>query len=373
MGNPLSATIGYFLALSALSSWDLLPSSTTVQAALFLAGASLTMSMDSGQWQRSSRFGRLVSLLGVALSVWLLLVSAFAFAEGTLNPSCLVVTVLAALPLTQVVVRRRSQLDLTLPASRMKFMYAGATLWAVAAIVDAVGAPSGLPLQFMSHERTFIAILVLTIRGRAWFGVVRLMVLAAVTISIVKYPSATSIIALSSGAGVLLIQRIERPARRMTTAGISLGVIALAAVNSSVLQKFYLATGRNDNSSTREYLWAQAQSIISASPLVGGHASLPVTAVFTQYGKNFVVPLHNTWLTVGVVGGVVAILLLFAISGAAVFAGLMGTRRTTPWLAPLAASLVTLTVNPTLDRPDTAALFWVLVLTAAASEKPRRQ
>lgn len=227
-----------------------------------------------------------------------------------------------------------------------------------------------------SHERVYVALFVLSLSRAANTKSISVLIWAGLVLSFVRYPSATTLLALV--VFVLLRAALRINLRRLwVIAGAIIASMAFVLVinGRSLLNEFYLLVGRTDNSGTREYLWAQAETVLAQSPWFGGAASVSITGLANVNGVVQPVPYHNSMLTVGVVAGWPAVallcaLLLIVILGE-VFSRKGSLASQSVWLPALAASVVSLAFNPVLEKPGLALIFYTLLALSLVRNESR--
>lgn len=366
--TSLSFSLAAALLLGVLDSVGLLPGSASVRSLICVVTVACTLLIDIPGIPIRGRLGVLTVIGGCLFGVYLSGLAASAAVRGVLSPDNVVVIVLACVPLlVGLVVKMRLKTRGIRPVGVL-LLKTSAVLWATRSLLDAATATAGVPLEFFSHERCFIALVILFIPAGRWYLAVRIAMLLAIAISMYKYPAATTAIVLLAAALTYLVMAVSRTTLRVGLAAVIAATAVVASSNNVLLERFYQMAGRTDNSSTREYLWAQATASIERSPLLGGAASTPIVAINERSGDLFLLPIHNTWLTLGMIGGVLAIVIFGLTLGSALLAGLVSKRPSALWLPALMGAAVTLSVNPTLDRPDTSLTFWLLVCSAVVLE-----
>lgn len=363
--------VGAVFALSALGHLGLLGASVSLQALLWLTVLTLAAAADGRRGFLLTRYGTRTLLVATLLGAWVIVLGTSAVFATALDPSVLVVIGACLSPTTMWVAAKCTSGRSPSTSTGARFALAACTFWALLALIDAVTAPPGSPLPFISHERTFMAVFLLfaPFTRRYARNTIRLIVGVALLVSFAKYPSATTVIVALVGGSAFGVMRLRRFSLRVAAIVSLAGGALYLGSGADRLGSFYERFGRNDNSLTREILWSQARSLIEYSPVQGGGARLPVTAMFTQGAQTFLAPLHNSWLTIGVVGGWVAITLLAVVCIRGLACGLVVRASDGYWFPPLCAAVVTLTVNPTFDRPDTGFFFWLLVLLSSVKPK----
>ncbi len=360
--TPLQLSFAGVLILSGLGGLGISAPSISVNAALYVLVIALGYILDRASFGHGGRLGRASLVMGCAFGLWLIALSFTSLVNGSMSPDTAVIVIPAVIPLLLAAsLGLRLGTDGLMPLGAPALRVA-ASFWVATAILDALTAEVGSPLQFLSHERTFIAVAIVSMPGAGAFLLARVGAGAAVLLSLSIYPSATSLAVILIACLVAVLLRIRSRTWRLVGAGIAATVSAVLLGATDTIGRLYIVMGRVNNSETREALWAQALTVIDSNLLVGGAVSMQISGTFERYGRVLQVPIHNTWLTLGVAGGVIAIAAFAATVGFAVLAGI--TAAQARWLPALAGAVVTLSVNPTLDRPDTAAAFWVLVCSA---------
>lgn len=368
-------TIATALVISSINSTGLLPSSPEVYvlAALALVVALIADHRGNGANYRLSGPGSVVAGM---LSLWLLLLTFIAIDSASWAPNTFVITYGAAVLLVAVIVRspavRAPAASSGRPAQALVF---GALLFALVSIIQGLDTIDGAWTQGLNHERMFIAVLCFTLPLGRHSMFVRVLVALAVAVSIFRYPSATTFVALLAAA---LTAMVLRGARRLwAVLALLLGVVAMLValpIVNDLLRFFYATIGRVDNSSTRRHLWSQANRILADNPVLGGAMSEPITGMAHINGITQPVPFHNTLLTLGVAGGYVAMVLFGLLVLLLLGRGLFGSERNLGhaklWVPSFVAAVVCISVNPVLEKLDTVLVFYALVVCGLLTVRP---
>lgn len=370
---PLPWTVPAVIVVCGLDSINVLPPSLWgyLTTAVILL---VTLIIDGGLARLSWQMRHIAVVVGAVFGAWMLLLAIRAIVSATWHVNTLIIIFGACILLAAPVLLRLAPAAVPRVEGRP---WSDNARSLAAAIFAAIGIVNGLstlgidsPTVGLNHESMFVAVWCLCLPIRRGAKSIKFAICVAIVISLIRYPAATSILAL---AAAILIAVALRSQRRM--AGLLLvaasGLIAIYILPrlEEGLAAFYGSVGRTDNSGTREFLWSQAQSIIALDPLAGGAASASIAGLANIRGIIQPVPFHNTLLTLGVVGGFVAIglfiLLLVVTLGYATFSA--GAERTyvRTWAPALLAAAVCLSVNPVLESLGTAAAFYVLILCAS--------
>lgn len=245
--------------------------------------------------------------------------------------------------------------------------YAAAFAFGILGLLDALNAPFGRPLTLLNHEKTFIAVYVLLMPRLRGSWLVKLVMAAGLTLSLHKYPAATTYIAVVLVLAAVLMLRMSRnPALLSVLAAGWLAILGFTGFLGEGLDSFYDAIGRGDNTATRLSLWNQAWSDVRQNPLAGGAMEERITGTGRIDGTLKPVPFHNSYLTLMVGGGFVALLLFSSFIAVVVFKALGESRAfraqyAVQWLPALLAALTSMTVNPIVDQLGSAVFFYVLL------------
>jgi hypothetical protein len=306
----------------------------------------------------------------VAYTAWLSSLSVFAVASGTFEPDVLV---LLAEPLPFVVGAFATRASLLRNRERFEVnvVHIAAAAYCALAILDARSTPDGSPVGLLSHEHFFVGIFALTLpknRGVLW---VRVLAVLALGMSFVAYPAAS---ALLQGAVAVIVAVLIRRPNRLTRNTLSfLGLAVAFYLGNAIrtwLPEFYRYFDRADNTTTRIYLWSVGVKIVEEHPIAGSAMTSPITSSFRQGGDTVVIPLHNSYLAVAVAGGLVALLLFLLLLLLPVVAGLLThgpvASRQRPLLPALAAAIVSMSVNPVIDRLETGLFVFALSFALSA-------
>lgn len=361
-------TVATGLALVSGDVTGLLTSGPSLRYALVFGALTISTFADVHATRR--RGSVLVTVPFVALAAWLTLLWLSAITAGQWQPNTLVVIYAA-------VVLALAATNMLLPGRRGRAgrshrwergVYAAALIFAVVSAVDAAAGETGSPVNLLSHERTFVSLYVLSLPKRRFTWVMRLTMLTALVISFVQYAAATTLLTVALAVAVAVIVHCSRhPVALTLTSSVLAGGLVLSGVAESVLGFFYSASGRVDNTSTREYLWAQALDIVDEGPVAGGATRISIAYLANIDGRISYAPIHNSYLTVMVVGGVVACALLVVGLTGLVLAGLarpLEERRDfgSQWLPAYIAVAVSMIVNPVIDKLGASLFFIVLTL-----------
>ena len=241
--------------------------------------------------------------------------------------------------------------------------------FALTALIDAYQTPAGMQPVLLGHEKAYLAVIVLAAPKFRGSQLVKFVVVVALGVAFIKYPSATvGFVAIVSLVCVWLLVARNRTSQNLRAAGliVSFGLISYNA--SDWVAQFYAATGRVDNTNTRLGLWDQALSTITTNPLTGSTASESITGLANIRGIIQPVPFHNSFLTLAFCCGVVAVILfglvLLAIVTSCLSSSLDNRKAAILWLPALLAGVVTMSVNPVLEKLGTALPLYALILCA---------
>lgn len=276
---------------------------------------------------------------------------------------------LVALPLIADV-PRRSQVGKTL-----ELFFALAVLcFCGAAVADIFATPQGNPPYVLSHERFFLAVLVVSLPRFRFSRITKIAVCATAVYSFVHYPSATVVTVALTVAGFLAINRLKvSPFKKIFAILMIVAGVVLVSTNQNVREAFYAAFGRVDNTETRFLLWSQATDILADSPLWGGAGSIPITATAYINGTFQPVPLHNSILSMTVVSGFIAVFLFLGSLMVLTFQSLdrvnFTSRSQASYFIPtVVAAFVSLSVNPSLDSLAESVSFYAILAMASLSQ-----
>lgn len=256
------------------------------------------------------------------------------------------------------------------PAWIVYLPYAAALVFGGLSLLDAVQAPVGRPLHLLNHEKSFIALFILLMPAAKGSIAVKLLTAAAMAVSLYKYPAATTLIAIALAVGaVLLLRFIPNPYPWVLLAAAALPVLGFTGLLFKGLDAFYRAIGRGDNNETRLSLWGQAWPHLVQNPLAGSAMQERITGVGRIDGVLRLVPFHNSYLTLMVAGGLVAIVFFALFVLAAFLVALKRPRpfrsaQATQWLPAILAALISMTVNPIIDELGSATFLYILLAVA---------
>jgi O-antigen ligase len=251
--------------------------------------------------------------------------------------------------------------------------YAAALVFGGLSLLDALDAPFGRPLHLLNHEKTFIALFILLMPPVKGGRPVKLLTAVAMVVSLYKYPAATTLIAIGLAAGaVVLLRLVPNPRPWVLLAVTVLPVLAFTGLLYKGLETFYHAIGRGDNNETRLSLWGQAWPYLAQNPFAGSAMEERITGVGRIDGVLRMVPFHNSYLTLMVAGGFIAITFFALFILAVLLEALKKPRpfrsgQATQWLPPILAALVSMTVNPIIDELGSATFFYIMLAVAVVS------
>lgn len=253
-----------------------------------------------------------------------------------------------------------------------------ALFYSLLALYNAAAAPFGSPPTFANHETLFILVAICLLAVRLKSAIVLVSVAAAIA-STVKYPTATLLLICITGALLAVLCRLvagQFLKIAVMVAGPAVALFYLYA-GQRIVELFYAKSSRTSNSSTRELLWSQGISTISKNIVLGGHGVQTITASAIINGKPMKVPLHNSILTLGVYGGMLAIsafILLIAYGAWCCVRNIAqnGLGSLGPLIA-LVALTISLLFNPALDKLAVAiclyaTMLWVLTQAPTRSD-----
>lgn len=242
--------------------------------------------------------------------------------------------------------------------------------FAFAALVDSVLTPAGFQPVLLGHEKAYLAVIALAAPKFRGSLLMKAIVVIALSIAFIKYPSATvAFVGLVAGICVWLLSARSRGSLILRSGGLVLCFTVISLNASTWVTQFYSATGRVDNTTTRLGLWDQALATIGKNPITGAAASERITGLANIRGIIQPVPFHNSFLTLAFCAGVVAVVLF----GVLLIAALLGCMSSSPrqlkaariWMPALFAGVITMSVNPVLERLGTALPLYALILCAA--------
>lgn len=255
-----------------------------------------------------------------------------------------------------------------LPASR--FFQWATYCFAGAALVDGILTPAGSQPILLGHEKAYLAVVALAAPRFSGVIAMKTTVVIALIVAFLKYPSATvAFVGLVAGICVWLLSAKTRGSLVLRTGGLVLCFAIISYNASRWVSQFYSATGRVDNTSTRLGLWDQALATIAKSPITGAAASERITGLANIRGIIQPVPFHNSFLTLAFCAGIVAVVLFGLLLSAALLACLSSSPRELRgaliWMPALFAGVITMSVNPVLERLGTALPLYALILCSA--------
>lgn len=374
---PLPWTTSGILVIAAVDALDALPPSAWGYAIVVVLTA-LTLLIDGHQERSAWRVNRVLRNLSLLYAGWLLLIGVAAMSDGRWSVSTLPIMFGGALLLVMPVLfnaappRAPSARVRRGGARALSSAFGGFALVGIVNGLSTLGIDS--PTVGINHENIFVALLGLTMPLTAGRRVVKSALVVAILVSLLRYPSATSVVAIFATISLVAVLR-----SRNRGVGIFLivagGFTALAVLPraEALLTNFYSSVGRTDNSATRDVLWEQALATIVADPLVGGAASVPIVGLANIRGEIQPVPFHNTLLTLGVYAGVVAIFGLVALILAVLLRAVLSREDSRvyarQWAPAFLAAATCLSVNPVLENMGTSIAFYVLVFCASLTPR----
>ncbi|MDV2976878.1 UNVERIFIED_CONTAM: O-antigen ligase family protein [Actinomycetes bacterium ARC8] len=251
-------------------------------------------------------------------------------------------------------------------------------IFAVSAVVDGLLTPWGEQPTLLGHEKAYLAVVLIGMPNSKTTRICKLLIIVGLCLAFTKYPSATTgFVLIVSALCFWLIRAETRASRNIRFIFLLLGFAVLSTSSAAVIAAFYRFFGRGDNTDTRLGLWEQALQTVTRSPWVGSAASEPITGLANIRGIIQPVPYHNSYLSLAACCGLTA-LLLFACSVVfAVLNSLSLTRvnreYTQLWLPALMAGLITMSVNPVLEKLGTALPLYALLLCGSISSAIREK
>ena len=367
---PRTATVG--LLLITLDVTGLLTFGPAPRYGLILVLLTLSVMADVNQSRR--RRGAEAGIPFVLLAGWLLTLWVGALVMSRWEDDTLVVIFTAMmLALGSLNMWFDGQPDSPAWSRWQAAPYVAGTLFALVAIVDASLGEHDSPVNLMSHERAFVAVYILSLPRRRRTWAMRGLVVVALLVSLYQYASATTALTLVLALGVGWIVRHARRALALAVgASVAAATLLVTGIAARILDAFYESSGRIDNTATREYLWAQGWDVVRESPVVGGATRVSITYLANIEGRITFVPLHNSYLTLLVVGGAVALVLLALGIVWMTVVGLaepleLRRRIGTQWLPTFICAAVSMLVNPVLDRLGNAVFLVVVTLIGLAA------
>ncbi|WP_147294417.1 O-antigen ligase [Arthrobacter sp. RT-1] len=375
---PRTVTIGLLFASGDYAGWSTHGPNARYLAVLFLVAAVIA---DYRRTVSSTQHTVALTLPVYLFLAWLWVLAIRALSMGTWANSTTVLIVPPLIILAASLLinsgwsanSRWPAVPRTNPTWISYAPYAAALVFGGLSLIDTINAPFGRPLNLLNHEKTFIAVYILLMPRYKGSLPVKVVVGAASVLSLYKYPAATTVIALVLALGALVLLRISRNPRPWSLLAFSLFfVFVITGVLKELLDSFYKTIGRGDNNETRLSLWDQAWSLIQPDPLAGGAMELRITGVGRIDGVLQLVPFHNSYLTLMAAGGLVALVLFSAFITAVFFRTLkrprpFRTRYAAQWLPAILAALVSMTVNPVLDKLGSAVFVYVLLAVAVVN------
>ncbi len=375
---PRTVTTG--LALVTLDVTGLVSYGPAFRYALIFGVLALSVMLDVHHTRR--RGGGITTVPFILLAAWLVSLWASALGAAQWQPNTLVVIVtflMIGLGAANMWLPGRSATADLPPDAPTRFSrwdtlaYWMAAIFAIVAIVDAATGVPGNPVNLLGHERAFVAIYLLCLPRRRHSWIVRVLVALAMVIALVQYPAATTALALLLAAAVaVIVRRTAYPIGLTFLATTTAGMLIVTGAASALLASFYEVSGRIDNTHTRTYLWNQALEVVRQSPVEGGATRVSITYLANISGRITYVPTHNSYLTVMVVGGIVAAVLLIAGLVMLIIGGLsrsLEERRAlgSQWIPTLVAVSMTMYVNPVVDKFGDSVFLLAVIMVGLAS------
>ncbi|UEL27783.1 O-antigen ligase family protein [Pseudarthrobacter sp. L1SW] len=317
-----------------------------------------------------------LALLSITYSAWLLVLVCAAAVEGAWSTDTLVVAavplLIGAMGVMQLLRLGDGKRVSSIGAETVA--YIGAGLFALLCLIEVLMTNKTGPLVLLSHEKAFIAIFIFCMPRRKGASGVKFLMAAAMVGSLIAYPSATTVATLFSAALIFLLVRKRRSGFEVSVVVFGVPLIAFALMEplERALSGFYSAVGRTDNTQTRLFLWKQAVPYIQEDPLVGGAARVSITALANINGVFRPTPLHNSFLTLGLVGGAISVVLLCVLLVTMVGTAMQLSDPTSQvfvqqWMPALVAGLTTFAVNPVIDSLGSALFFYAIICVGLAN------
>lgn len=364
---PRTITMGLLFAAGDYAGWSSYGANARYVVVLVLVAAVMT---DYARTVPADPRSVLLTLPGYLFVAWLWILVIRALSMGTWETSTTVLIVPPSLVLTVslLIGSRWPARPAKDPPWVIYAPYAAAVVFSGLSLLDAWNAPFGQPLTLLNHEKSFIAVYILLMPRAPGSLPVKLLTIAALGLSLYKYPAATTLIAFLLALGTLVLLRAFRNPAPLALAALSgLIMLGITGVLEEGLDSFYNAIGRGANNETRFTLWNQAWSHFLRNPLAGGAMEARITGTGQIEGILTLLPFHNSYLTIMTAGGAVA-LTLFSALNAVVFSAALRKPLTfrsqyvAQWLPAAVAALTSMTVNPILDKLESAVFFYVLLV-----------
>lgn len=363
------ATVGTALLLATLDVFSWTSDGPAHRYFVAIAWLVLAFAIDGALAGRKRRLRTGVVLTLYLFGLWIVGIFSFAILTGNWAADSLVILagVLAILLSTIAYFALPARAKWRPPIERY---YGFATfVFAFAALIDAFFTPADMQPILLGHEKAFLAVVALAAPKFRGSMLMKLVVVVALAIAFTKYPSATvGFVAIVALVCVWLLFAETRTSLIVRATGliVCFGVISFKA--TEWVAWFYSATGRVDNTNTRLGLWDQALATIYKSPISGSTASESITGLANIRGVIQPVPFHNSFLTLAFCCGVVSVVLFGVLLIAVLLACLSShppqRHASVIWLPALFAGVITMSVNPVLERLGTALPLYALILCA---------
>ncbi len=227
-----------------------------------------------------------------------------------------------------------------------------------------------------THEKAAIAFMAFHLLRRRSNRLLQLSAALMMLVIFANYPAGTYLYAFAAYLAVLLLIKVkEKPAKLLVASIAALGVLMAVFVlggGGSVEQHYYEAVGKTDNTSTREVLWRAAMQDISHHPWFGSYFSGEASVRVSVGNLSPMVPPHNDYLNIALLGGWVGLALFvlvvyFLVSRLCEYLSPRGEasdeRRVMgeTALAGLVVFMMSIMFNPSLLKVSLSALFFCLL------------
>lgn len=364
------ATLGTALLFTALDAFAWTSNGPSIRYLIVIGGLLVAFAVDGALAGPDRRLHPSVVVTALGFGLWTVCVHLVALTSGTWAPDTLVILAGAGALLVAPAAYYALPARVGWRERASKIFTIAVVTFVMAALLNAVLTPWGEQANLLGHEKAFLAVLVLSLPNTGVSIFCKVATLLGLLVAFAKYPSATvGFVVLVAGICFWLLKAKNRASLTLRFLLLSTCTGLLLGNSSDLIGRFYDAMGRGDNTDTRLGLWDQAMSTVSKSPIVGSAASEPITGLANIRGIVQPVPFHNSFLSLAVSGGLVALvlflLLIFAVVANSMPLDDARLAHARLWFPTLAAGLVTMSVNPVLEKLGNAIPIYALFFAAA--------
>lgn len=243
-----------------------------------------------------------------------------------------------------------------------------------------VGPASSYSNGTFTHEKVAIAFMALHLAFRRGGLLLKLATPALMVVVFANYPAGTYVIASVAYVVLLIVMRLRGRVAVAVVGGVALlsffAVTFVTGGGGTLEQHYYTAVGKTDNTSSRSILWQASLKAIDRHSWLGSRFTGEGSVVVHVGNLPPIVPPHNDYLELALLGGWVAVVLFGLVvfgylreldHGALRRSGKGGREVLAATLAVgVFLFLVSMIFNPSLLKVSLAALMFSLLGVAAS-------